>query len=84
MKTTTHYSPQGYKLARIKKGVKPWGGKLVTILEETIYPNGRIEFVVVKGNALINDGTTNGRGINFWGADKQKTFSPNELEMIKE
>ena len=72
---------QGYKLARVKKGVRPWGGQVVTILEENTYPNGRVELIVVKGNRLINDGTTDGKGMNFWDGKDKKSFSLNELDL---
>ena len=70
---------QAFKLARVKKGVRPWGGQIVTVLEENTYPNGRVEVVVVKGNRLINDGTTEGKGLNFWDGKDKKVFAPAEL-----
>lgn len=73
---------QGFKLARVKKAVRPWAGRIVTIIEQKTYPNGRVEVAVVKGNRLINDGTTNGKGINFWDGKEVKLFSPNELEVM--
>lgn len=73
---------QGYILARVKRGVRPWGGKIVTILEKRIYPNGRVEISAVLGNKLINDGTTNGVGENFWSLHSARNFAPSELDIL--
>ena len=70
----------GPRFARIKKGVTPYGGRLVTVILEKVWPNGRQDVGVLLGE----DTSDRSHWTATFGRTTQspRFYSPVELEEL--
>jgi hypothetical protein len=61
---------------RIKKGVKPFGGRILRVAERKTWPNGRVEVLVVAPDAP--DGPEDAG----WYMEDLRSYDPTEVEEL--